>query len=389
MEEAAFLPSHLWRTEAISEEEAVALFSTTYDNARTRIIEKAKSKNLKVTSFPIGGVGPNGKELFIDAIWIGQQEAENVEVVCSATHGTEGFLGSAVQLALVESVGTKDKALSFLANPPEDKALLLIHSVNPWGMAWKSRWNQDGVDLNRNYLPQEKFVELKQKKNALYDDLYPTLHPDNPSATEGLSKYIDTTKFYLKSAYNILRIGMQNMKRAIAGGQYVYEDGLFFGGSSLSINHTIISESVIPMLQGKSQVTVVDIHTGLGPWGCASLLEVNETLGRKFSRPVDVVSADDSVTYPVQGALVQGFERDLQGSKVDTVVVEVGAYSSIDTLRSLIEERAYSKQLKQHEISRDINHPILNTVFETFCPESATWKHMALRECLAAIHEAR
>ena len=61
----------------------------------------------------------------------------------------EAFAGSAIQLLSL------DEGLPDL---PEDAALILVHVVNPYGMAWLRRFNEENVDLNRNFLgPEEKY----------------------------------------------------------------------------------------------------------------------------------------------------------------------------------------------------------------------------------------
>lgn len=64
----------------------------------------------------------------------------------SGVHGVEGYAGSAVQ----------NKILDFFLETPnmikDDVAIVIIHVVNPYGMSWWRRWNENNVDLNRNFL---------------------------------------------------------------------------------------------------------------------------------------------------------------------------------------------------------------------------------------------
>ncbi len=59
-------------------------------------------------------------------------------------HGVGGFPGSAIQL-------------QFLNELPEVRrggAIVLGHILNPYGMAWIRRFNENNVDLNRNFLAE-------------------------------------------------------------------------------------------------------------------------------------------------------------------------------------------------------------------------------------------
>lgn len=62
----------------------------------------------------------------------------------SATHGVEGFAGSACILDLLRTGAAREL--------PPDTALLLVHAINPWGFAWIRRTTAEGVDLNRNFV---------------------------------------------------------------------------------------------------------------------------------------------------------------------------------------------------------------------------------------------
>ena len=59
----------------------------------------------------------------------------------------------------------------------EDWSLLMIHALNPFGMAHLRRVNEDNVDLNRNFLlAGEQFRGSPQR----YRDLDPLLNPPTP-----------------------------------------------------------------------------------------------------------------------------------------------------------------------------------------------------------------
>ena len=50
--------------------------------------------------------------------------------------------------------------------------VVIVHAVNPYGFACGRRFNEDGVDLNRNVLSDDEFLELSAmgtERQQLYD----------------------------------------------------------------------------------------------------------------------------------------------------------------------------------------------------------------------------
>jgi hypothetical protein len=94
-------------------------------------------------------LGPQGEELASQILWLGDQQAANVLIVLSGTHGIEGPCGSAIQFDLMESMIKREAKL------PDSCAILLVHALNPWGYAWCRRCDNNGVDLNRNFVDFE------------------------------------------------------------------------------------------------------------------------------------------------------------------------------------------------------------------------------------------
>src|SRR5262245_49307240 len=180
-------------------------FSSDFLQAQSRF-RKAAAQSL-VASLPIEAKGPRGESLSIDIAWIGPREPRKALIHSSGLHGVEGFGGSAVQLQLLD-------------NPPvvaADTAIVVVHILNPFGMSWLRRVNSNNVDLNRNCLEGEPYEGAPEAYAAL-DTL---LNPKSPPSND---------RFLLRALWPILRFGMPALKQAIAGGQYEYPNGLFFGG---------------------------------------------------------------------------------------------------------------------------------------------------------------
>src|SRR5262249_25391349 len=151
-----------------------------------------------------------GDALAIDIAWLGHNEPRRAVLHSSGLHGVEGFAGSAVQI----------QTLRELPCIPDDSALILVHILNPYGMCWLRRTNENNVDLNRNSLIDGNYTGAPEN----YSKLDPFLNPPSPPWRD---------LFLLKAALLAFRYGMPSLRQAVAGGQYEFPKGLFFGGKRL------------------------------------------------------------------------------------------------------------------------------------------------------------
>ena len=125
----------------------LSIWSKDYQSAKEKFNERIvllKNKGFSVehTQLDIKEIGPNGDNLYIDALWIGKSDSNKLYMSTSGIHGVEGFAGSAIQLSILDK----------LNSIPDKTALAFIHILNPWGMSWIRRENESNVDLNRNFL---------------------------------------------------------------------------------------------------------------------------------------------------------------------------------------------------------------------------------------------
>ena len=231
---------------------AATTFSPDYASARLRFRQAALHLGWELESHPIGLVGPDGEELAFDVAWSKSGDPEKVLVVSSGVHGVEGFFGSAVQVALLEQWRS--------ATAPPTK-YVFIHGLNPFGFAWLRRFDENNVDPNRNFLlTGERFEGAADG----YARLEAFLNPRRPpSAWE---------PFTLKALWLIARYGMPALRQAVAGGQYNFPRGLFFGGNGPSRMQQLLSENMPRWLTGSKYVVHLDFHTGLGRHGTCKLL---------------------------------------------------------------------------------------------------------------------
>ena len=132
--------------------------SATYVDARTAFLAVCARRGATVTAtvHPLSGL--NGEELAIDVAEIGPADATSVVVIVSATHGVEGYAGSALQTRWMSER---------LDHLPPGVAMVMVHALNPYGMSWVRRVNEDNVDLNRNFVD----FDSEPPRNVAYDEI--------------------------------------------------------------------------------------------------------------------------------------------------------------------------------------------------------------------------
>ena len=330
-------------------------FSRDYRTARDRFRQAAEAKGARLESLLLTARGPAGEDLTIDIAWFGTESPRRVLLHSSGLHGVEAFAGSAIQLRLLED----------LPAIPDDTALVFAHVLNPFGMTWLRRFNENNVDLNRNFLASgEKYEGRPEGYVDLYDFLNPTSLPR-----------IET--FTAKAAWLILRHGRPTLEEAVVTGQYDYPEGLFFGGNEPEEGAALYQDFLARRLGGAERVFAIDIHTGLGPFGEDTVLvseEAHPRLRELLGDRVEAFStAADNVAYRIRGGLHEMVPRVLEGAEVDFVGQEFGTYGSVRVLHSLRNENfGYHHDRDARETA------CKGHLRDTFYPDNEEWGRKVL-----------
>jgi hypothetical protein len=347
-------------------------FSPNYETARRRFRSAVANAGLHVETHTIASAGPDGIDLSLDAAIAGNANARQAMVLSSGLHGVEGFLGSAIQLAVLEQWLPK-----IVSSVP--LKLILIHALNPFGFAWRRRVNEDNVDPNRNFLlPGEPY----QGTPSAYQNLEAFLNPKRPPSR------LDKPLFLYKAAREIRRHGMPALKQAVAGGQYDLPQGLFFGGHEPSQLVHILDHRLPPWLDNISSVLHIDFHTGLGPWATYKLLldaEVTESrlewLRAHFDPPgiEDLIgdTATRNVAYQTRGSLGKWCQAKMSPCDYLFLGAEFGTYGAVKVLAGLrAENQAHHWGQPQATSTKRAKQQLQ----ELFFPASSTWQQRTLAQ---------
>ena len=290
----------------------LSVFSSAYDEARDKFLHAAQAARARVTHWPHPLKGPRGETLATDAAWVGPEDAARVLVVISATHGVEGFAGSGPQVDLLQ--GPVPTQL------PPGTALLLMHAVNPHGFAWWRRVTEENVDLNRNW------VDFSQPlpQNPGYELLRAHYSPAQLDA-DTLARHEAAIEAY-RSQH-----GVHAERVARSTGQYTDPQGIFFGGTGPTWARRT-SEAILAQHLGRARtVAIVDMHTGLGPYGYGEPICNHAPGGSRVQRARRWWGP--SVTEPLLGTSSSqektgltefGYERALAHADIAFVALEYG-----------------------------------------------------------------
>lgn len=335
------------------------LISSDYFQLRANFLDRARERSAKIFSRPLEARGPNGEELFVDFAWLGTEKPRDVLIHICGTHGVEGYAGSAIQSTVLH------KGFEI----PPDSAVLFVHGVNAWGMAHRRRFNEANVDLNRNFLLDNEAFKGAPEGYHLVESFL------NPS---GMPQRIDF--FYPEAVINVLRHGYNALKQAIAGGQYEYEKGIYFGGKELQPGLKILREFFTQHLSEVRSAYVIEIHSGLGDWAKDVIfwpLSLKDPKSRwlmeKTSQQLASDAPEEGVGFRTPGDLQNEVPKILPKTDFYWVLQEFGAYGAMRTLKVLRDENRYHQSG-----GSDVNHWSKQMLLEIFTPGAADWQQRVL-----------
>jgi hypothetical protein len=340
-------------------------FSQSYAQARQKFLAACERHQVAVRSYDNPNVGPGGEALAADVAWFGPQDAQAVFVMLSATHGVEGFCGSACQIDWLDDNGPAQLA--------DGTAVLLVHAINPHGFAWQRRVTEEGCDLNRNYVDFDKPLP----ENPGHDEL---LHCFVPERLE--PQLLAHTEAEIQAF--VKQHGEENFQIARKAGQYKHAHSVFFGGFEPTWSRRTLEQIVEDYRLSECAMTsVLDYHTGLGPFGYGEPICGHAPgsvgigrVGEIYGESVGVPEMGTSSSIPLHGTSRDMWDRYL-GDRYTYVALEYGTYSPTEGLRALRADHWLHWKGEvdwQSEQTQDIKAKLRHQFF----PEFDDWKEMVI-----------
>jgi len=345
-------------------------FSPDYFTARARFRSGVLACGGQIESILLNARGPAGEDLTIDIGWFGCPTPQRAFIHSSGLHGVEGFAGSAIQLQWLEH------GLPSLA---ADSAIAIVHALNPFGMAWLRRVNENNVDLNRNFLDaEEQFAGAPRDYAALDSFLNPASLPSAPAALDF---------FPVRAAFRIFRYGMPALRQAIACGQYDYPRGLFFGGQRHEQGPRRFQVYLSSRFAAADRLVGIDVHTGLGPFGEDRLLvngdaERDASVARMrvaYGPRVQSLDSSEGIAYRARGAQDGLYFRMFPGAQIFFAVQEFGTLHPVKVLAALrAENRRHHYGAANDDNDERLAHARAE-LLKVFCPPGRKWRERILR----------
>ncbi len=239
----------------------------------------------------------------------------------SGTHGVEGFTGSALQHEWLERRA---------ADRPSDLRVVLVHALNPYGFAWVRRVNEDNVDLNRNFVDWSQPPPANEDYGGLAQLLVPDRWDDDTQQT--------TTLQLLAYAEEV---GFPRLQEVVSGGQYSHPTGVFYGGAGPVWSHRWLVEHLPGLVGSAGRLGLIDLHTGLGPWGHGELISHEGSDDAGYRRGTawwgDVRSMVDgeSVSAQLSGDWLGALDPLLPRVEITAVALEFGTVDVVSVLQAL------------------------------------------------------
>ncbi len=319
-----------------------------------------KGLNIKHEELSIDQKDPDGNPLYIDAVWIGNKNADKLYMSTSGIHGVEGFAGSAIQLSTLNEINTI----------PSDTALAFFHILNPWGMSWLRRDNESNVDLNRNFLP----------KNEDYSGCHSHyIKLDSLINNKGVVSKNNFFKFRL--LIHTMLYGKTKTKQAYAEGQYEFPKGLHFGGHKLEKGPEVFIDWLNKNISNIKNCVWVDLHTGLGDPGEDSLLvdlspsneKYCELKKQVFGNRILSLDPKAGIAYKIRGGMQKGIELLFPNINWTSITQEFGTLKGLDVISALRSENSWT-QYGNYNNNNVLEHWSKKALLEAFRPSNQAWE---------------
>jgi len=317
--------------------------------------------------------GPDSQSLYLDWIRLGRvANPEVMLVLISGTHGVEGLAGSAIQCSQWSNL------VDNLQQKPE-LGVIVIHALNTWGVAWFRRSDHEGIDLNRNFVDFTKPLPTNQAYQLIHRDLF-----DNPKSSVQRCLTHWSTK-----------LGSNVFEEVITRGQYHFPEGLFYGGRTSSWSRIMLEKLCnIEALHLAKRIAVVDLHTGLGPYGNGEIIN-DHSPGTPGFRCVEQWYGNEARSAllgesysPPKTGLLDYFWHTQIGERGCFVTLEFGTYELTDLLVRSCEEQRYFNSCSHDQQMRDIRHPTVDALRDFFYPQDSKWQELILNRAQTVIELA-
>ena len=354
-------------------------FYTTYEEIRTHLQELTADLGVELSSYPID----EGDGLYIDSFYLPATEKHtNLIVLTTGVHGMEGYIGAAMLDVFFHEI--------YAGLDTTDTGVLVVANVNPYGMKHYRRYNENNVDLNRNFILDWDTFDLSSNKEYPKVDTFL-----GPTGKIGNGLWHEVG-FYLSLGKTAITDGADTISDALLTGQYEYPQGVYYGGNGDEASTAYLKEVFSRCLDSDFENIVhIDLHSGYGPrYNMVIFNSVYETMNEAESRAAfgydHIIAYDSEAFYATTGDTTDFFYRLAEQKQAKAALYstcfEFGTigdefFDTILSLKYTIDENRNHWYPTDNATSAEI---VRQNYLELFYPTETAWREKTVEDFMTA-----
>ena len=350
-------------------------FYNSYDEIRAHLQELTAQLGVEISSYAVD----SADDLYIDSFYLPAEEAQtNLIVLTTGVHGMEGYIGATMlDVFFREVYPTLDAS---------DTGVLVVANVNPYGMKYFRRYNENNVDLNRNFILDWESFDLSSNKE------YPKVETFlGPTGKIGNGLWHEVG-FYLSLAKTAITDGADTVSDALLTGQYEYPQGVYYGGIGDEASTVYLKDVFSQCLDSEYENIVhIDIHSGYGPrYNMVIFNSVYETMNEAESVEAfgydHIIAYDSESFYATTGDTTDFFYRMADQKQADaelfSTCFEFGTigdafFDTILSLKYTVDENRNHWYPTDNATSAEI---VRQNYMELYYPTETAWREKTVQD---------
>ena len=361
------------------------VFFDEYDDVRVHLFDtvdelKQDGHNVQLSSYAID----EKDGLYIDSVYIPATEKQtNLIVITTGVHGIEGYIGSVMLDVFWEEIYASEINQA-------NTGVLVVANVNPYGMKYHRRYNENNVDLNRNFILDWNTFDMTVNKD--YPKVNTFLGPK-----ESMGNIVGhEIGFYGSLVKEVIEDGADVISNALLGGQYEAPEGVYYGGNGDEASTKYLKDVFQQTLESEYENVVhIDVHSGYGPrYNMVIFNSVFETMNEAESVALfgydNIIAHDSEAFYPTTGDTTDFYYRlhEKMGSNTTlfSTCFEFGTIGdsfldSIISMKYTIEENQNHWNPSNNATTNEI---IKERYQELFYPTEKKWREKTIEDFTTA-----
>ena len=354
-------------------------FYTSYEQIRSHLQDLTAQLGVEISSYPVNAED----DLYIDSFYLPSTgEKTNLIVLTTGVHGMEGYIGATMlDVFFAEVYPTLDT---------EKTGVLVVANVNPYGMKYFRRYNENNVDLNRNFILDWDTFDLSSNKEYPKVDTFL-----GPTGKIGNALWHEAG-FYLSLGKTAITDGADTISDALLTGQYEYPEGVYYGGNGDEASTAYLKDVFGKCLDSDYENIVhIDLHSGYGPrYNMVIFNSVYETMNEAESQKAfnydHVIAYDSESFYATTGDTTDYFYRLAEQKQAEaelySTCFEFGTigdafFDTILSLKYTIDENRNHWYPTSNKTTAQVIH---ENYMELYYPTETAWREKTVEDFLTA-----